>query len=242
MSGWTLLRRSLVSHPWRWVVAVLMPLVMFPVIDITVSGWFFDPATGTFPARSEPFHEWFRRSMPKYLFAALGCLLLAWGVGELLKRPILGMTRRAAAFLVLSLALGPGLIVNVVLKDMWGRPRPSTIAEFGGPNTFVPATVFSDQCDTNCSFSSGHGALGFWPVALALLVPAPWRPWAVAAALGFGVAVGFVRIAQGGHFLSDTVFSAVITLGVIFWVFRRVVEPAVPSVEKNNGHKGGESP
>jgi lipid A 4'-phosphatase len=38
-------------------------------------------------------------------------------------------------------------------------------------------------------------------------------------ALAFGTLVGFARIAQGGHFLSDTVFSAlaVVTLTVFLW-------------------------
>lgn len=242
MSAWAMLGRSLAKHPWRWTVAALAPLVIFPGIDLTVSGWFFDPATTSFPARHAPFHEWIRRSMPSFLFAGLGYLVLIWAVGEWLKRPILGMTRRAMAFLVLSLALGPGLIVNVLFKDTWGRPRPSTIAEFGGPNTFVPAMIFSDQCDTNCSFTSGHGALGFWPLALALLAPRPWRRLAVAAALAFGAVVGYVRIAQGGHFLSDTVFSAAITLGIVWWLFRRIVEPGDAAAGKNNGHEDGESP
>ena len=43
-----------------------------------------------------------------------------------------GVPGRAAVFLVLSLLLGPGLLVNVILKDNWGRPRPGSVVEFGG--------------------------------------------------------------------------------------------------------------
>lgn len=226
--------RSLENHPWRWTLALLVPLILFPRIDLSVSAWFFDPVAGVFPARTSPMYEWVRRVMPYFMFAGAGYVLVLWLAGEILKQVFLGITRRVAAYLLLSLAVGPGLIVNVLLKDNWGRPRPSTLRDFGGTNYFVPPLVFSDQCDTNCSFSSGHGALGFWPFAVALLVPAPWRGWAVAAALAFGGMVGFVRIAQGGHFFSDVVFSAVIVIATILWLNRRVI--GVPPAEswKNN--------
>ena len=81
----------------------------------------------------------------------------------------------------------------------------------------------SDQCASNCSFSSGHGALGFWPVALALLAPPRRRPAVIAAALAFGTAVGVMRIAQGGHFLSDVVFSALLTISVAEVLARRLL-------------------
>ncbi len=164
---------SVEVHPWRWSLGLLAPLVVFPHIDLTVSSWFYDAATGSFPARTQDFPEWVRLSMPRILFVAVFLVIAAWAAGEWLKDAVFGVTRRVAAFLVLSLALGPGLVVNVILKDSWGRPRPSTIREFGGDKIFVPPMVMSDQCDRNCSFSSGHGALGFWPVALALLAPPP---------------------------------------------------------------------
>lgn len=214
---------SIETHPWRWTLAVLLPLIFFPKIDLTVSSWFYDPVRGSFPARIDPFHEWVRRSMPYFLFAGIGYVIAIWAAGEWLKDAIFGVTRRVAAYLVLTLALGPGLVVNVLLKDSWGRPRPSTIREFGGPDYYVPPLVMTDQCDRNCSFSSGHGALGFWPVAFALLAPPAWRPYAVVVALVFGGLVGFVRIAQGGHFLSDVAFSAVITVAIIRWLHGRVI-------------------
>lgn len=241
-AAWQRLGRSLRDHPWRWTFAALVPLIIFPAIDIAVSGLFYDPVSKSFPARIDPLFEWWRKTMPYYLFAIAGYVAALWAAGEWLKDAVFGVSRRVAAYLILSLALGPGLIVNVILKDSWGRPRPSTIMEFGGPNYFVPPLVITGQCDSNCSFSSGHGALGFWPVAFALLAPPRWRPWAVAAALLFGAVVGFVRIAQGGHFLSDVAFSAVITIGVIWWLFRRMVAPGDAVAEKNNHAQEDESP
>ena len=40
--------------------------------------------------------------------------------------------RRICLFLILVMLLGPGLLVNGVLKEYWGRPRPRNIIPFGG--------------------------------------------------------------------------------------------------------------
>lgn len=232
---------SLQRHPWLWSLALMAPLLIFPQIDITVSSWFFDPARHVFPARLSPFPEWIRLEMPRLLFAGVILVVAAWAAGEWLGEAIFGITRRIAAYVVLTLATGPGLVVNLILKENWGRPRPSTIQEFGGPNTYVPPFVISNQCSDNCSFSSGHGALGFWPVALALLAPPRWRRQAIAAALAFGIVVGFVRIAQGGHFLSDVVASAIITIGISIILYRWLIFPQNPRSSKNNPPIAGES-
>jgi len=129
--------------------------------------------------------------------------------------------------MVLSLALGPGLLVNVGLKDHWHRPRPVQVTAFGGPDAFRPFDTRDGQCRRNCSFVSGEGSSSFWTVAPALLAPPPWRTLALGAALLFAAATGLLRMAFGGHFLSDTLFAALLTWFVIAatWalVFRRRV-------------------
>lgn len=229
---------------WPWALALLLaaPLIAFPAIDITVSSWFYDPIARFFPARIAPFPEWVRRDMPDLLFGGVAVMVVLWLAGEALRRPLLGVTRRVALFLLLSLAVGPGLVVNVVFKDNWGRPRPSTIQEFNGPNTYVRPLVPSRQCDDNCSFASGHGALGFWAVAPALLAPRRWRRAALGAALGFGAMVGVVRIMQGGHFLSDVVASAFITIGISVALYNRMIRPGKAPSPKNNPRNPSESP
>ena len=56
------------------------------------------------------------------------------------KRPT-PMPARAALFVILSLVLGPGLLVNAVLKDHWSRPRPGMVAR---PAGFITATTWED--------------------------------------------------------------------------------------------------
>jgi len=122
------------------------------------------------------------------------------------KRPIAGLSSKGLLFLMLALMLGPGLVVNLVSKNIWGRARPAHVEQFGGTLKFSPAFVFSDQCDRNCSFVSGHSAFGFYFVAFAMLFKRH-RKKLFAFAIGYGALIGFGRIYQGGHFISDVIFS-----------------------------------
>ena len=57
-----------------------------------------------------------------------------------------------------------------------------------------------------------------------MLVPPPYRGVALASALVFGVATSLLRLAFGGHYLSDVVMGGLISLIVIFAV-RSIVWP-----------------
>jgi lipid A 4'-phosphatase len=119
------------------------------------------------------------------------------------------------AFLVATMAIGPGLIVNLVLKDHSHRPRPMHTQDFGGVAEFRPWYRFDGDCLTNCSFVSGEGSEAFWMVAPASLAPPPLRAFAVAGALLFGALASLLRMATGGHYLSDVLLAALITLSVL---------------------------
>lgn len=221
---------------------MLVPLVLFPQIDISLSGLFFEPERRIFVLRSHPLGDFVRKILPILLFILAGATAVAGGVAAWRRNPVMGISGRSALFVVAALALGPGLIVNLILKDHWGRPRPSTIAEFFGPNHYVPPFLISDQCLDNCSFPSGHAALGFWLVAFALLTPPAWRRRALWAAVGFGAMVGLVRIAQGGHFLSDVLVSGMIVVGLTCWLHGRMVPDGEVLTRKNNHPERSESP
>ena len=132
---------------------------------------------------------------------------------------------RTLLFLVLSFALGPGLMANLILKDNWHRPRPSQIREFGGDMDFRPWQMPDGACKRNCSFVSGEGSSSFWTLAPAIMTPAPIRPLAVVAALAFGTATSALRIAFGGHFLSDVVFAALFTALIVLGLHRVMFSP-----------------
>ena len=139
-------------------------------------------------------------------------------------RPVWCIDGRAAAFLLLALALGPGLIVNTVLKDHWGRARPTQVAEFGGTAEFTPAPLPAQQCARNCSFPAGHPAIGFYLGAFAMLAREQTRRRSLAGtAIVAGAAMGLARMAQGGHFLSDVAFSGLIVTGTNWLLYQAIM-------------------
>jgi lipid A 4'-phosphatase len=150
------------------------------------------------------------------------------------KRPT-WMRGRAALFLILTLVLGPGLLVNAVLKDHWSRPRPGMVTEFGGAMAFKPWWDPRGACEANCSFVSGETSSAVWLSAPALLLPAPWRYAALGGVAVYAVAIAFMRVLLGGHFLSDVIFSAIFT-GLVIWtvhglLFRWRTSPSDQTVD-----------
>ncbi len=213
--------RCLLDHPALLWLVVLAPFVIWPGIDLVVSGWFYDPARGFF-WRDFWLCRFVLKGLPPVMIGATLLAVLAGLAAAWRKRAVLGMTGRKALYLLASLALGPGLLVNALFKDHWHRARPGQVVEFGGQAHFTPVLQMADQCAANCSFSSGHGALGFWLIAAALLAAPRWRVPAIAAASVGAVLVGVVRIAQGGHFLSDVVFSGLLVVTLAVWLHRRL--------------------
>lgn len=126
--------------------------------------------------------------------------------------------RQRAALLIATLCLGPGLIVNTLLKDHSGRPRPADIDLFGGALAFRPAGSFDGACHANCSFLSGEAAGIAWLVLAVLILPRPLRrivlPMTLLIACG-GLAL---RVAFGRHFLSDVALGALSTPLVGTWL------------------------
>ena len=98
------------------------------------------------------------------------------------------------------------------------------MVQFGGDLHFVPWCMPRGACPTNCSFVAGEPSGGFWTMAPAMLLPAPWRVPATAAALGFGAILGAVRMYGGGHFFTDVVFAGVFMYLLIWtvhgWLYR----------------------
>jgi lipid A 4'-phosphatase len=205
-------------------VLLLFAVALFsavPRVDVWVEGWLY---RGGFILSDEMVSRFVFRLVywvtdALAISLPLALLIILWR-----KRPLFGLDRVGAIFLIVSLAVGPGLIVNSVLKDHWGRARPSQIAEFGGSKQFTPALEPSDQCERNCSFPAGHPALGFYFVSFALLIPAVRpRRRVFGGAILAGTLIGLMRMAQGAHFLSDVVFSGLIVIGSSWFLYQLIV-------------------
>lgn len=117
--------------------------------------------------------------------------------------------------LVLSMVLGAGLIVHVALKDHWGRPRPRKTIELGGTQPFRPyyEPNFQEKIPSK-SFPCGHCSTGFYFFSLAILGLQRKSKGlfylGMFLALSLGTILGVTRIAQGAHFFSDVLVSALI--------------------------------
>jgi len=189
-----------------FTAAVLMLFSLWPELDLIAAraAWSGDG----FAAAGVPALKAFRKSSTWVLaIAALACLWLLARAGWR-RRSASGLVDapRAATALI-GLVLGPGVLVNSILKQVWGRPRPVHLEMFGGEAPYVPVWQVSRWCPENCSFTSGEGASAAWLVYAALLLPSPWRERLIGPALLYGVALSFNRVLFGGHFISDVLVS-----------------------------------
>lgn len=207
-------------------LAAALIFAAFPGIDLSVSNLFYlDSKTFLF-ARGTT--GGMLRDLLRLLFA-LACVAAAAGFVMIafFSRRLLGLGFAAWAYLALCVAIGPGLVANVIFKDHWGRARPVQIVEFGGSKQFTPAFTRSDQCERNCSFVSGEASnlfiIGF---ALALLTEPSRRRKMFRAAIAAGGFAGLLRIGGGAHFVSDVVFAGIfmafVARGLAWLLFERL--------------------
>jgi lipid A 4'-phosphatase len=197
--------------------------LLFPGIDLWASGLFYRPGEGFFLGASWPARAVYA-AVPYLVDAVVVGVPAFYLVSALRRRPLARIDGPAAAFLLLSLAFGPGLVVNAAFKDHWGRARPAQVTEFGGTRQFTAAPLPADQCARNCSFPAGHPAVGFYLVSFAFLVrEARRRRLAIGAAMAAGGLIGLVRLMQGGHFLSDVVFSGLIVYATSWLTYHAVM-------------------
>lgn len=117
--------------------------------------------------------------------------------------------RKQAIFIILAILLGPGLIVNLVFKDHWGRPRPREITQFDGAKEFHKVWQ-KGESGSDYSFPSGHAAMGFFVLSPYFILRDHSRKWAIGflvTGLAYGSMMGLGRMIQGQHFASDVVWA-----------------------------------
>lgn len=190
---------------------ILIILTLFPQLDIDFSKFFYHHSNG-FIYKNTAIVRFLFLSIP-ILTKAIVIISLLWTFFYLIKyRKSIFLSW--SFYILITAAIGPGLIVNYALKENFGRARPTQIENFGGEKDFTGALLITDQCDRNCSFSSGHAAMGYYFTSFAYILPHIYFSWLYVTALLFGSLVGFSRILMGGHFISDVAASCFIILVV----------------------------
>lgn len=147
-------------------------------------------------------------TIPEFVVAAASAVILGYGFFS----QKFCKYRKIAMFVFLVFLIGEVLIVNVVLKHHWGRPRPNQTEIFGQKQAFLPVLVRGD-CEECRSFPSGHAAAGFFLV-IPFFVYRHEAPRIGMTFLIFGLAYGFLmglsRMARGAHFASDVIWAGAI--------------------------------
>lgn len=191
-------------------VAVLV-FALFPQLDLDTSSLFYHKGEGFYLSDFWIFHFLYKR-VGWILGVTVLALLLYLFYQIKTGKQAHYLNKKGITFLLLFLLLGPGLITNVLIKEHSGRVRPVQIEQFGGQKAFTPYYRMDGACEHNCSFISGHAAAGFFFLAFGYLLHSRMI---FLLALGFGVLMALTRVAQGGHFLSDVVFTLIINLIVL---------------------------
>lgn len=190
---------------------ILLVVLFFPHIDIDFSTFFYNNVEG-FSYRNNGLVRLCFIMIP-VLTITLGIVTSLYLLYLLIKyKTFNNILRSGSLYIILSIAIGPGLLVNHIFKENFGRARPAQITNFNGNKNFTKAFWISNECDHNCSFSSGHAAMGYSFTCLAYICSPIFFTRIYSAALILGSLVGISRILMGGHFLSDVLTSCFVIL------------------------------
>lgn len=206
----------------KWILLLIAFALFIPLsgpLDLAITSWAY--AHG-----NDPVHHFFTSPWITFVYqygplpanilggAALVFLVLSYLFSKFRR------FREPCLVLFLTWSIGAGLLINTVLKDHWGRPRPKQVEEFGGTLAFRPfwKPNFLEKNEPAKSFPSGHAAMGFYFISLAIVFQRQRNKTltilSFLLALSLGILLSTVRILQGGHFFSDTLFSLFIIWGV----------------------------
>lgn len=209
----------------RWIELIILlaliflttPIFWFTDIDQRIAGLFYEP--GKKGVHAWPWqHGWLMDNLFKHATAftvtiAVVALMVTlsgfcWPITKTWQRP--------ALFIVLVIALGPGLVVNLVFKDHWGRPRPVHLIEFGGKNTYLPPLKIG--ATPHKSFPCGHCSVGFMFFALYFLSKRR-KALYFALTMLFAFMMAITRMTAGGHFISDILWSGYLVFLVNWLIY-----------------------
>jgi len=216
------------------LLILLTLLISYLNLDIKVQKLFYWQSASSSPwYRSEsPFWQfgYHYGTLPAILltFAALVGLILSW-VKVKIKQ-----YRKYFLLIIFTMIIGPGLIINAIFKDHWGRPRPRQIEEFNGKWEFKEVWEHGIP-GKGKSFPCGHCSMGFFFITLYYSFKRKNKPIAYSSfifSILLGIFIGFARISQGGHFLSDVLWAGGITYLTASVLYYFVLK--IPEIEKQS--------
>lgn len=206
------------------LLAVAAWLLQYGPLDMALTRLFVDPQTHSFAWRHSAWLDILGRQAARGLPILVGGVAIAAGAaGSVIAA--LRPWREILLTLGGSMLIGPLLIS--ALKTMTTQHCPSDLREFGGVVTYAanrsaPFWAATRESAGHC-LPSGHAGGGY---ALLCLYFAGWaagRPawrWrGLAVGIAAGVLFSIVRMMQGAHFASATVWSATVDWTVCALLF-----------------------
>ncbi len=238
----------LVKHSRTRGIVIIFSLLLLGVASTAIldaTGW--DLAwVSHFYSRNGPLGGWFHgRELPwgfLYDYGEIPPFILVAAAIALYVAARLGKARpqyaRSCLVVILSVALGPGLLVNGILKPCWGRPRPADITIMGGTENYrkvwMPGGPLAGK-----SFPCGHCSMGFSLASGAAFYP--FHPalsvCALAAGIAYGILLGVTRVIQGGHFPTDVLWAGILVLiliATLYYLVFRIPEHTDPLCTNRN--------
>lgn len=210
---------NLKLHQREILILCLLIIVTTPIFWVTNIDWqaaaFFyrpDSGSGAWPLQHWWLWLWLYRFAPILSFSTLVLALLTVLVSFINTKLL--PWRRPALYIFLVIALGPGLVINLVFKDHWGRPRPVHIGEFGGKYAYIPPLQKGDSGEK--SFPCGHCTVGYMFFALYFL-SRKYKHYYLALTLVLAIMIALARMTAGGHFISDVLWSGYLVF-LVAWL------------------------
>ncbi|MEZ5871994.1 MAG: phosphatase PAP2 family protein [Nitratireductor sp.] len=206
-------------------VVFTVVFALWPQLDILVSSLYHE-ASGKFAYSVSGFWRGLRTVFLRGFALWYVVITVSLWLSISKRERILGLDWRNWLYLLLCSVTGPLLLTNIILKEHWGRWRPHEVMQFGGKEQFAWPLDWSGSCADNCSFVSGEvssATMAFFAVALISAMPV--RRWLYGLSAVFWAVSALMRIGQGGHFLSDTIFAGLfmmlIATALHRWLFSR---------------------
>lgn len=212
--------RSGVPRVWLLVpLAAVAALIALDATDLDrlVSNWFYDAGTAEFPLRHTFLFDVVLHHWTKYIVILATCLIIAGYLFSFITSA-LQPHRRVLLFLSLALALALAPLTVSTLKLSSDRSCPWDLADYGGDVPYM--RLFDSQIKPHAPgkcFPAGHAATGFALMAFFFAAHRSRRDrlarTLLFAGLSAGLILGFVRIAQGAHFMSHVLWA-----GLVCWL------------------------
>ena len=221
---------------WPTIFVLLAVFGIFEAtgLDLRVQDHFYDFTTHQWLVdQDEPVARMLFYTGPKTLIwglaitmFALACAPAAWSA----KLPLRGTAKRDLWVLIATLATAPLLIAAG--KATTNVFTPHEIRRYGGFAPYVKVIGCYPDDDRPVKrgrgFPAGHASGGFSLMAAAGLARGRRGRWlGVGTGLAAGSAMGIYQICKGAHYLSHTVFTALVCW-IVFLALRKLSAAAAP--------------